>query len=218
MRKPPTEPTRLKWDELAGQKRARYTCAVDPTHNCAGQRVGDLYLLAPIPPLLDVYWTWDAECVVRDHIWREFTVENFTGLQAKPVHLRKQVEDEWHVPLLWEIEVIGWAGMARLESGIMRKERCPVCGRQTYTGFSNPGLLVDEKQWDGRDFFMVWPMPRYIFITDRVAAFIRDHGLTGVEPIELDQIPHAKTLTPLPLRLRMPEHRARQLGEPLDIY
>jgi Protein of unknown function (Gmx_para_CXXCG) len=218
MRKPRPQPTRLEWDSLAGRKRGKYSCPADSGHNSAGARLGDLYLLSPTPPLLDVDWTWDSECVVRDDILRAFTAERFTGFQARPVHIRKQLSDDKTVPLLWEIQVSGWAGMARPESGIRRIERCAICGRQTYTGFSDPDLLVDETQWDGSDLFMVWPMPRYIFVTERVAAFIRSNELTGVETIELYQMQPSKGFTPLPLRLRMPEARARELGDPLDIY
>jgi hypothetical protein len=42
--------------------------------------------------------------------------------------------------------------------------------------FSN---LLDQNQWDGSDFFMVWPYPKFIFITARVAEFIKKYKLTG---------------------------------------
>ena len=33
---------------------------------------------------------------------------------------------------------------------------------------SDPSQLIDEDQWTGEDFFIVWPMPGYIFVMQRV--------------------------------------------------
>jgi hypothetical protein len=110
--------------------------------------------------------------------------------------------------------------MASPQSGIRRLERCAACGRQTYTLFTDPGHLIDESQWDGSDFFLVWPLP-YFFVTNRVAAVISSQRLTGLNLVRPDQISFSrliKAFGPLPLRLRFPEARARKLGDPLDIY
>ena len=40
-------------------------------------------------------------------------------------------------------------------------------------------MLIDASKWDGSDFFMVWPLPLFIFVTDRVVRAIHDSRLTG---------------------------------------
>ena len=37
-----------------------------------------------------------------------------------------------------------------------------------------------EEEWDGSDFFMIWPMPRRVFITKRVAAFLMSSNYSGI--------------------------------------
>ncbi len=209
----------LEWDRLAGRMHAKKVCPVDSAHNCSGKRLGDLHLVVlPNTVLQDFLWTWHSDCLVQDKVLRQFMSEGFTGFRPRPVHVRWEQPSTEALPTLWEIQVTGWAGMARPESGIRRTERCGVCGWQTYTPFTNPELLIDTNQWDGSDFFMVWPMPRYIFITERVASFIDVQGLTGAAVIPLHQMRIPRGFGPGGLRTWMDDDRARQLGEPLDIY
>jgi hypothetical protein len=144
--------------------------------------------------------------------------EGFTGFEPRRVNLRWNPALGKELPELWELVVAGWAGVAPLESGIRRTERCVVCGLQYYTPFTDPTKLINEDQWDGSDFFMVWPMPRYIFITERVASFIQGAKLTGVDVLELHQMRTPRGFGPGGLRDWMPDDRAHMLGDPLDLY
>ena len=78
--------------------------------------------------------------------------------------------------------------------------------------------LIDPQQWDGGDFFMVWPLPRYIFATDKVVKFMRDEKLTGIAFTPLDQLKSGSELGPGRLSDYMPEDRAHELGDSLGIY
>ena len=72
--------------------------------------------------------------------------------------------------------------------------------------------MIDASQWDGSDFFIVWPLPLYVFVTSRVVQVIRDHRLMGVRlktPAELE----IDGASPGRLSHWMPEDRARQLRE-----
>ena len=113
----------------------------------------------------------------------------------------------------------GWGGVAPPESGIRLVQHCDACGALRYSGCNNPARIIDVSQWDGNDIFMVWPLPKFIFVTDRVLQMIRINRLRGVvlkSPGELDF--HSGGFSPGRLSQNMPDARARKLGEPLGIY
>jgi hypothetical protein len=82
------------------------------------------------------------------------------------------------VPLLWELAVTGWGGIAPESSGVMldHSASCSECGLLIYTSFTDASRLVDEKQWDGSDIFMVWPLPKFVMVANSVAELIRAEG------------------------------------------
>ena len=85
-----------------------------------------------------------------------------------------------------------------------------------YSDIKNASRLIDEAQWDGSDFFMVWPLPRFVFVTQRVVDCIRDHRLQGVVPqptSEIEPTTYNSGYAPGRLSHCMPEVRARELGK-----
>jgi len=58
------------------------------------------------------------------------------------------------LPKVWELEVQGRGGNAHPDSGIRLLYVCPECGYNVYSSFQN-GIIVDESQWDGSDFFTI---------------------------------------------------------------
>src|SRR5262249_4911267 len=180
----------LVWDNAAefyATKKA--SCSADPRHHVPSARVVEPHLLLPDKELQDLVWTWHNDCLVQDHVLQNLLAEGFTGFQPRPVHLRRESPSTLPLPKLWKLHTSGWGGLAQPESGIRLEEYCAACGRQLYTGLDHPELLIDEQQWDGSDFFMVWPMPLFVFITDRVSHFIRRNKLSGakiIDPAELE--------------------------------
>jgi hypothetical protein len=73
----------------------------------------------------------------------------------------------------------------------------------------------DDKQWDGSDVFIVWPMPCFVFVSERVANCIRDHQLTGVLLRDVRGLTDVGKdgLSAGRLSDWMPESRARESGE-----
>jgi hypothetical protein len=153
-------------------------CPVDPGHQRGGKRLTDLSVVLPRGTVKDFVWTWYSECLIQDGILQLFRRESFSGFEAKPVKARFKKNGDVP-PTLWELVVTGWGGLARTESGIKRTYYCEVCKQVNYSGLTDAQKLIDESQWDGSDFFMVWPMPLFIFVTERVADCLRDHRLSG---------------------------------------
>jgi hypothetical protein len=90
-----------------------------------------------------------------------------------------------------------------------------------YTHWTHGSKLVDELAWDGSDFFMVWPLPKFIFAADRVRSFITKQELKGVtlEPVsEMKPSPFGGPgLSPGRLSDYFPKERAKEVGHPLGI-
>jgi Protein of unknown function (Gmx_para_CXXCG) len=193
-------------------------CHVSDGHQHAGKRLTDLSIWLRGSAAEDFVWTWYSDCLIQDHVLNFLREQEFTGFDVKPVRARFKSDSKKPAPKLWELVVMGWAGMAAPESGITMDDHCPACGHTHYSGFSRPENLIDEAKWDGSDFFMVWPLPRYVFVTERVAEAIRERGFSGVTFTAIEDLEPTDGHSPGRLSYVMPEARARALGEPLGIY
>jgi len=71
--------------------------------------------------------------------------------------------------------ITGYAGMLLPPERIILTSRCQECGSERYS-FKSPGVEVNPSTWDGTDFFRAWPLPNFIFLSDRAAkALLRNH-------------------------------------------
>ena len=179
----------------------------------------------------DFVWTVYSDCLIQEHVLAMFRKRGLSGFEAFPTAVRQrpsrrkaandvETHDVAGLPTLWELAAVGWGGMARPESGIRLKEELPG-GSRFYSGITDPSRLIDGSQWDGSDFFIVYPIVRCIFVTDRVARLVAEERLTGVELVPVSEMPTRYTDTVISaagLRHCLPEERAREIGEPLGIY
>lgn len=209
----------MKYEEPSDQR-----CPVVPSHGMIGsnRRVGDLNVLLPARKPKDFVWTWYSECMVHDHVLKMLKKEGFTGFDVKPVKVAyKNKKATLPVPKLWELQITGWGGMAHSESGIKELINCKGCGRLKYTHWTEGAKLIDPTTWDGSDFFIIWPMPKYVFVTDRVRSLILKQKFKGVSFEALSEMKHSPgttpTLTPGRLSDYFPEARAKKVGAPLGI-
>ncbi len=92
------------------------------------------------------------------------------------------------IPPLWELLIRGKGGDAAPECGIHLYEYEEAGEiRKAYSSFRN-GIIVDEGNWDGSDFFTVNGYPKFILITERVKEFIIDRQLTNCAIIPSDKL------------------------------
>jgi len=207
---------RAEWnnDEIELEK---VRCRINRGHRRGGKRLSDLSVLLPRGPLPDFVWTWYSECLLQEHVLELFRAEGFTGFDVKPVQARFKDDGPGEPARFWELLLTGWAGLARPESGITRTEFCEGCKFVHYSGLRDATQLLDEAQWDGSDFFMLWPMPRHVFVTARVVDSIRAHRLKGVTPMPMHDMKQDPALIdgygPGCLSYWMPEESARERGE-----
>jgi hypothetical protein len=191
-------------------------CPVDPGHQRGGKRLSDLSVALRGKGVEDFVWTWQSECLIQDNVLEFFRKSGFTGFDVNPVKAKFRHARGQEPPRLWELVATGWAGMAAADSGIKLIEHCDACGLLRYSGRTDAAKLIDVSRWDGSDFFMVWPMPGFIFVADRVAQAIRSNRLRGAvlkQPRDLA----LWGFGPGRLSDYMSEERARALGGPLGI-
>jgi hypothetical protein len=160
----------------------RIVCPVDPEHRRGGKRIGDLVIILPSPKIGDFVWTWYGECLMTDRVLNLFRKARFTGFAARPVTVEriKRVPrgGQTVVPVLWELAVTGKGGDPHPDSGIRVFKTCDACNLVRYSSYRN-GIIVDEQQWDGSDFFTVNGYPKFTLVTERVKDLIVANGLTN---------------------------------------
>jgi len=214
--------TRAEWDDSVDIE--QIICPLEDGRMRGGKRLGDLTVMLNAKKVGDIVWTWYSECLIQDRVLALFRQEGFTGFEVKPVTVKTKKGINIPPATLWEVVVTGWGGMASPESGIKLIKHCSGCGHLEYSGFDDPSKIIDPSLWDGSDFFMVWPLPKFIFVTERVMNFIKKEKLTGCRLVSVEKLPVDKLLvsevglSPGRLSYWMPEERARTLGEPLGIY
>jgi len=161
----------------------------------------DLAIVLPLPKVGDFVWTWASDCIVTERTLSLFTQAGFTGFKARPVAVEKikrvsrKRREELTIPALWELLIQGKGGDAAQESGIYLLYEIENSGRFQYSSFRN-GIIVDESNWDGPDFFTVNGYPKYILVTERAKEFIIGHELTNCALIPSHKLEWESGVTP----------------------
>lgn len=204
------------WDE--GVALDQVTCPIHPGHIRAGRRIGELRVVLPARSKThDVMWTWGSGCLLNDRVISLFKNAKVSGYELRPVAARWGPPGQGEVPRFWELVVTGWAGVATPDSGVKIVEKCSGCGHTVYSGVSSALSLFDNRNWDGSDLFIVWPLPLRRLATTRVRDLLVEHRVTGMRLVPGEAL-RTGTLTPGRLSYFMPDARARELGIPLGIY
>lgn len=195
-------------------------CSVNEGHRTLGRRLTPLAVKLKRRTTFNVRWTGFTCVPLFDDKSLHILHQNrFMGFEARPVGCRYSRDVGLPVPNLWELIVLGWGGIASQEAGFRLLGSCRGCGRMSYFTQQRPPKIVDERQWDGSDFFRVWPVHAEMFFTDRVKAALEQNGITGVEYIPGDKFHFERSEFGVhSLRHYYPDARAREIGEPLGIY
>jgi hypothetical protein len=179
--KPASDAALAEWDNSV-MNLEEVECSTHPEHKRSGRRIGDLRILLPNPPIPDFLWTWYHELLIQDHVVALLQNAGFTGYELRPVVARFKRQRNVIPPRLWEIVVTGWGGIAPPESGVRLLDKCDVCGYSSFTQATSR-WPIPGPEWDGSDFFRIWPYPLFILVTDRVAQFMMSNQLGGARCI-----------------------------------
>lgn len=191
------------------------TCPIEPDkHMRAGKRSPELSVLLR-GTQNDIIKTWYSEFLLNDHVVDIFQKEGLTGYELKPVKARFKKKSDQPIPQLWELVVTGWGGVA---GDVNITYKCDGCGMLRYSAPKDMSKFVTN--WDGSDFFIVWPLPKYVVVTQKVVDVIKKYDLKGCLFKNIMQLDFSelRNLAPGCLRYWMPEKKAKEIGEPLGIY
>ena len=162
-------------------------CSYNPKHAAYSSIPKPLKLKSSGGITEDVTWSWFSDAIVTPDVYDLFKSHGFTGCTFSRVELYNMYE-ELTGQEAYHLEVTGWGGVASPESGVRVIMQCPVCEHAVYESFNDSLALFNEKRWDGSDVFMIWPLPKTIFITERVKNMIETFDIGGVEIIPLKRI------------------------------
>lgn len=208
-----------EWAPTVG--RETVICPRFADHRRPGRRRGKLSVNVPRSNVDDIVWTWYGDCLITEAVVDALRVEGISGYVTKDADATFAPSSGGNaVRRLWELVPTGWGGVAAPGSGVEfdRARSCSVCGMLVYTGMTCPAALFDRNQWDGSDIFIVWPLPRSLIVSDRMAKLLRSREVTGVTLTHLEDLPPTSPiLSPGRLSDWMPSDRALQLGAALGI-
>jgi len=201
-------------EEADDTKYGRIICPLSEGHTRGGKRIGALSMIVNPSDVKDFTFSWSGDILVLPRVidlFRRFRVSGFEGKRARicyPKEMRTTPPD------VFELLVTGWGGWAAPAAGLSLVESCPGCGHNVYS-IAEPSRLIDAEAWDGSDLFIVWPLPGFRFVSDRLASILRRERVSGVKLIKASEIPVDKGAyaTPGSLSMHMPENRARELSQ-----
>jgi hypothetical protein len=180
--------------------------------------LGDLRVTIDPAGVKDFTWTWLQDILVSERLLDVFLKHRVTGYEIRPAKMSYSKRSPAKPPAMYELIVTGWGGMPSSTAGLTVAKSCPACNHRTYA-IAEPSRLIDPASWDGSDLFIVWPLPRFHFASERFANILRQERITGVKLIAAVDIPLERGNGATPGRLLnwMPPSRAHALGDPLGI-
>jgi len=215
----PPEPELLLAENESYGNRVYGHCSITTEHIEGSHRVGPLSAKVRHNRRDEMLiWCRVEGVAIHEGLLSKFEQQGFTGYRTGPAVVRfgdGVQSDEYR-----ELVVTGWAGMAQPESGIQVKDSCPACHWKNYTGITNYEKLIDWGQWTGEDFFLLWPMPRFTLVTERVAEWflssaVKSFDLRGLD--DFDSPVGVRGFGPGRLSDYLPDDLAIRYGAPLGL-
>ncbi|NJD91094.1 MAG: hypothetical protein FIA91_06215 [Geobacter sp.] len=171
-------------------------CPEYVAHMRSGKRLTDLQVILSSDNIGDLVWSWSNDCIITERVRQLLQAQDFRGYITRPVEVikikKKAKTIMTELPSLWELVVTGSGGVIHEASGVRLKYTCDKCGLRRYSNPTQDGILVDNNQWDGTDFFRVEPYG-YILVSERVKEFISHNNLVNCALFDSTKFTFAKS-------------------------
>lgn len=203
-------------------------CPVNPKHRLRDASTRPYAVTLRATPD-DFVQTDGLDVLISESARGVLTAEGISGWTAEPVRTRyvgPRAGRLGAAPPLWRLVVTGWGGVVPQSAGLrcIPERSCSGCGRASYQGELDLSQLFDPERWDGSDLFIIWPFPRDIWITPRMAELIRARGLTGahISPFDSPEVGTLEDSARYGVGVRslstyMPAERARKIATEWEI-
>jgi hypothetical protein len=139
--------------------------------------------------IADFSQTMLGDIVISDHARQILQAEGLTGFELRIVKVgaRPAKLESSEFKKFWEFLVTGVGGAAHSDSGISLMRTCNGCGLKEYSAFDS-GLIVDESNYDGSDFFTVNEYPKYILCSERAKSIVEMNRLTNISFVDSSEL------------------------------
>jgi hypothetical protein len=132
----------------------------------------------------DCLWTFLSDCLLADHVIDELLSRACTGFETDLVIVEGFNTGKNYK----QFRAVGWGGIAPTQSGIREIDRCEYCGHLTYSGITDPGHLFNISAWDGSDVFFIWPLPKFICLSEKSATVFSRLSVSGIELVPVEEL------------------------------
>lgn len=167
----------------------------------------------------DMLWAPLNAFFISNRLHLIFQEAGITGYDALPADAKLVYEHSPDEAVYWQVAITGWGGMASSSAGL--SPRVGVDSPHVYSRSEDAGDPFDRSQWDGSDFFIIWPYVGFCCITQRVVDLLKENKIKHYSIYDLATYSFGGTIGPIapcPLRCIFSEERAKKIGEPLGIY
>jgi len=163
---------------------------VQEKHRVRRLHRGRLSVVLPSPAAVgDFVWSVFYECLITDRVRRLFLEKGFSGYTTEPVAVAKfkrKSKRVSEIPQLFEMLIYGEGGPPDPSSGSARLTDPDERGFVIYSSYKN-GLLVNERTWDGSDFFTI-EGHHHIIVSERVKDLIVRERLSNCMLIPVENL------------------------------
>ena len=168
---------RAEWDKNVGS-------VSGDCHICGNkwvsvnERTTDLYLILPNEKeIIDILWSWYSEIIVTERVIGIINENKITGVRFEKVKgvTVKRKKDVIFKQGLWEL-IVENEFKADRKADIQLTEKCNVCDYEAYSPIRH-GLIVDENEWDGSDFFTIIGYPLLRIVSERVKTIFEKNKI-----------------------------------------
>lgn len=210
----PGDGERATWND--GVDLEPIVCRSNPDHQRGGRRTTVLSVEVSEKALQKhVVWTWQSDCLIRRSVAEYLEHAGVRGFETREARLTVRGVEREHDFV--ELVVTGWGGIAGAASGVSLLDECPDCGLLLYSGVQHWDALVDWRQWDGSDMFIVWPLPRYTLVTAGPATLLSKGGFAGFALTPLADMKPTSQLSPGRVSDWLPNRIVLKKGIPPNI-
>jgi hypothetical protein len=160
-------------------------CPKDESHRSSRRMDCSLNLDFKSKKKADIYMTSYSDWIITDRVAEIFKKHNLTGYELREVKYRGiELSD-----ILWELVITGTAGEPHPDCGMYVTRKLECCNHTYYRLFKDStGIIVNENNWDGNDFFTVVPLPKYTLCTEKVKEIIKEYKFKGVIVVPTTEI------------------------------